>query len=146
MKGRERGAQDQKFRLCVNSYSEGAWTGRLYKPGWEADGWDVPSETRFLTLTEELLDREGPELGAGERTRGGLPVVALEQGKGEVATFVIHVLSRQQSSWQGSVTWLEGKEARSFRSALELVFLLDSALSGGRAATGRMRSIWHNMA
>ncbi|MBR5319858.1 MAG: hypothetical protein IKU46_09740 [Peptococcaceae bacterium] len=45
-----------------------------------------------------------------------------------IATFKVKVLFRQGASWQGKVRWTdEGKEV-SFRSALELVKLMDSAL------------------
>ena len=45
-------------------------------------------------------------------------------------TFAVRILFRQNASWQGSVTWLEGNREESFRSVLELIFLMDSALSG----------------
>ena len=48
---------------------------------------------------------------------------------GEKATFFLKVLFRQNAGWQGSVTWLEGGQEQSFRSVLELLGLLDSALS-----------------
>lgn len=50
------------------------------------------------------------------------------QNRGEVATFSIRILFRQNASWQGSVTWLEGKQEEFFRSVLELMVLLDNAL------------------
>ena len=50
---------------------------------------------------------------------------------GDVATFAVRVLFRQNASWQGSVVWLEGKKEEKFRSALELFNLMGSALSGG---------------
>ena len=48
---------------------------------------------------------------------------------GKEATFALRILFRQNSSWQGSITWLEGKQERSFRSVLELILLMDNALS-----------------
>lgn len=48
--------------------------------------------------------------------------------RGEKATFVVRVMYRQNSSWQGEVTWVEQQRKERFRSALELVKLLDSAL------------------
>lgn len=48
--------------------------------------------------------------------------------KGELGTFVIRVQYRQNATWQGQVTWAEGQETRSFRSALELLKLIDNAL------------------
>lgn len=43
-------------------------------------------------------------------------------------TFVIKVLNTQNATWQGTVTWTDGKRTESFRSALELIKLIDSAL------------------
>lgn len=48
--------------------------------------------------------------------------------KGKLATFVVHVKSKQHSTWQGEVVWAEKNGKRSFRSALELLKLMDSAL------------------
>ncbi|MBQ3122632.1 MAG: hypothetical protein IJC14_00585 [Firmicutes bacterium] len=47
---------------------------------------------------------------------------------GKLATFNIKILFRQNASWQGLCGWLEGKQEQSFRSVLELFFLLHSAL------------------
>lgn len=43
-------------------------------------------------------------------------------------TFIVHILSQESSTWQGQVTWLDEKETRSFRSLLELIKLMDTAL------------------
>ncbi len=43
-------------------------------------------------------------------------------------TFVIHVISRENATWQGQVIWLNQTETRSFRSMLELVKLMDMVL------------------
>jgi hypothetical protein len=48
---------------------------------------------------------------------------------GELATFSIRILFRQNSSWQGSIFWHEKNQGESFRSVLELLTLMDSALS-----------------
>ncbi len=48
--------------------------------------------------------------------------------RGEKATFVVRVTHRQNSSWQGEVTWVEQQRKERFRSVLELVKLMDSAL------------------
>lgn len=47
---------------------------------------------------------------------------------GELATFVIHVKYRQNSTWQGDIFWTEKQEKRNFRSALEMLKLIDGAL------------------
>ena len=43
-------------------------------------------------------------------------------------TFVVHVTGRENSTWQGQVTWLDEMETRSFRSMLELIKLMDAAM------------------
>lgn len=52
----------------------------------------------------------------------------LAEQKGKMATFVVHVMYRQHSTWQGSVTWAETGKKANFRSALELIKLMDSAV------------------
>lgn len=48
--------------------------------------------------------------------------------RGKDATFVIRVKFRQHSSWQGEVTWVDGQKKEYFRSALELLKLIDSVI------------------
>ncbi|MCI9486706.1 MAG: hypothetical protein HFI64_06970 [Lachnospiraceae bacterium] len=51
----------------------------------------------------------------------------LEQ-HGDLGTFVIRVQHRQHSSWQGRVTDLDKDQTVYFRSALELIKIIDGAL------------------
>ena len=44
-------------------------------------------------------------------------------------TFVIKVHYKQNTTWQGTVQWVEKDRMRSFRSALELIRLMDEAVS-----------------
>ncbi|MDE7037496.1 MAG: hypothetical protein K2O98_05985 [Lachnospiraceae bacterium] len=50
------------------------------------------------------------------------------ENRGTDATFIIRVQHRQHSSWQGEVTWVDEQKKEYFRSALELVRLIDGAL------------------
>lgn len=52
----------------------------------------------------------------------------MEQYKGEIATFVVHVQYRQNATWQGKVVWADEQRECNFRSALELIKLMDSAM------------------
>ena len=47
--------------------------------------------------------------------------------KGELATFYIKIRFRQNSSWQGNITWREGGKTEDFRSVFELLKIIDSA-------------------
>ena len=42
------------------------------------------------------------------------------------ATYVVEVLYQQNNTWQGNVTWNEGRVKSAFRSELELIKLLDT--------------------
>ena len=46
------------------------------------------------------------------------------------ANFVVHVQFRQNATWQGTVQWLDKNKIQQFRSALELLKLMDEALDG----------------
>ena len=47
--------------------------------------------------------------------------------------FYIRVLYRQHSSWQGEIYWKQDQQKQYFRSVLELMLLIDSALQGPKA-------------
>ena len=40
-------------------------------------------------------------------------------------TFLIKIMDQQNGTWQGSVTWVEEQREQHFRSALELLKLID---------------------
>lgn len=46
----------------------------------------------------------------------------------KTGTFVIKIVDNQNATWQGSVSWVEGQREQYFRSALELLKLIDGAL------------------
>lgn len=48
--------------------------------------------------------------------------------KGHVASFEIWVRYRHHSSWQGTVSWIEKDSTRQFRSCIELIHCINSAL------------------
>ena len=79
------------------------------------DGQDPRASLDLRSFTKE----PPPELGPVE------PVVVEKP----MATFRVHVRFKQNASWQGTITWLEKKTQSSFRSVLELIHLMDSALS-----------------
>ena len=54
------------------------------------------------------------------------------------STFIIKILERRNSTWQGEVTWVEKNQTMHFRSALELLKLVDSSeIGGSRKQSGR---------
>lgn len=43
-------------------------------------------------------------------------------------TFILEVNDNQNQSWQGTVDWVQGQKKEAFRSVMELLRLLDSAV------------------
>ena len=48
---------------------------------------------------------------------------------GDLGTFIIRVQHRQNSSWQGRITWVEEDKTLYFRSVWEMVKLIEEALA-----------------
>lgn len=53
----------------------------------------------------------------------------MDMSKNASQSFVIEVKSQENHSWQGTITWVEGKQKEHFRSALEMIRLMDSTLN-----------------
>ena len=47
---------------------------------------------------------------------------------GDIGTFIVRVQHRQNSSWQGRITWMEEDKTIQFRSVWEMVKLIESAV------------------
>lgn len=128
----EKGNEYRTTVVCVDSYENKTFVGRFYNPYRDGVGFD--SLTQFLLRMDDMLNEMRlPQ--SFTAVRAFHPAAAepdsppQEQPKeGKLATFAIRILFRQNASWQGSVTWLEGKREETFRSVLELIFLMDSAL------------------
>ena len=46
-------------------------------------------------------------------------------------TFIVKVEYSQNTTWQGQIVWAEENKSVRFRSALELIKLMDEAISDG---------------
>lgn len=126
--------QDSRRNLvCVDAYEGGVLKGRFFSPYQEMEKFD--SLSQFLIKMEQLLDdTQLPQSYTEARTFSSLLEPSESGGgasslrRGARATFELQVLFRQHTSWQGVLTWRETGAEHSFRSVLELVILMDSAL------------------
>lgn len=80
---------------------------------------------------EGILDTRGREHRVVE------PFHRLISHRGQDATFIIRVQYRQHSSWQGEIVWVDGGRRRYFRSVLELLKLIDSAMEKDTVHDGK---------
>lgn len=122
--------------LKVVSYEQKNLVGWLENAYWKGPK-RFTNLTQMLFLIDELMDAlDYPQRATAPRSL--TPKVehhvgqeAEEEWKPEhcLASFRINILFRQNASWQGSIQWLEQQSAGQFRSALELIQLLDSVLA-----------------
>lgn len=118
--------------ICVDSYHQGVLKGRFYGPLLEGERFE--SLSQFLVKTEQLLNDLGqPQSYTSTRSFAeSFPDCPTTTGlhllRGKSATFEMRILYRQHTSWQGILFWREQDVEKPFRSVLELVLLMDSAL------------------
>ena len=139
MPGRAKGNGYWTTLVCVDSRQNGDFSGRLYNPYLDS-GQTFKGLMDFLLKMEDLLDRMRlPQSFTAKRSFGPpleqeLPLKPeLERRHGDEATFAVRVLFRQNASWQGTVTWQETGREEAFRSVLELLLLMSSAISAKSA-------------
>ena len=129
--------------LCVNALEDMCLRGELWH---SYSTQPVP----FLNAQQMALEMEKlydllnfPHPGTNERSFGPAqkPVrrstqerervmkdEELLQKHGDLGTFIVRVQHRQNSSWQGRITWMEKDKTINFRSVWEMVKLIESAV------------------
>jgi hypothetical protein len=132
------------IRICVDSTQGGHLSGRIYSLH-ISEPLPFSDAGNLVLIIEDILDAQNfPQ--AFQRARmfvarepaacpvDGGPEECLAAGVvssafGNMATFELAVLSRQCSTWQGVIDWLDGNPPTSFSSDLEFLRLVDERLS-----------------
>ena len=118
--------------ICIDRYEERIPEGRFYNQQYP-DGVHFHGVMDFLRKMEHILERtnQAPS-GVRTFTNASVTETRVPEGtkshEGICGTFAVRILFLQNASWQGSISWLEGYREESFRSVLELLLLIDSAL------------------
>ena len=125
------------FLIYLDSYDEEIPHGYFYHPH-TGECACFHGLTQLLLAMEQAMDLENlPQSFHSVRTffpfTDVSPLSANNVPRvGKLATFALQILFRRNASWQGSVSWLEGKQRQSFRSVLELITLINSAMASKR--------------
>jgi len=127
----------KKSVVKVYDYREMNISGLIINP-YYTDEVHFGSTTMLLKLLDQLQDEISfPEKSMQPRTFSADVTHSTAEAQKEpekkrktLASFEINILFRQNASWQGSVVWMEKDASTEFRSVLELIFLIDSVLSG----------------
>lgn len=88
--------------------------------------WNFPQES--TVIREFRKKNRSMEYADKKEARPQMDAKRIQNKKGNMGTFIVHVKYRQNATWQGEVIWAEQKKKQCFRSALELLRLMDSAL------------------
>ena len=144
--------------LCIRESRPDAMRGEL----WHSYS---ASPTPFENVQKTVLEKEQPDdrlnfphPGTNERSFGPAkePVrrenqerekimndEELLQKHGDLGTFIVRVQHRQNSSWQGRITWMERDKTINFRSVWEMVKLIESAVESTDTSTDEEeRTTW----
>jgi len=128
-------------KICIDKYEKGVPEGRIYPVGCEGftTGFCFHGTIAFLKSIEFLL-RQNDQANLedlrvfGEQTDNNVQPQQMVPGYGRTSTFVIRILYRQHNNWQGTIRWCEGEQEACFRSEMELLLLMDSAMQEGKNA------------
>ena len=147
--------------MCINSNENADYQGLIYHQ-YADEPIVFDGMTDFLVKAEALFDEWGfPQRGLAQRyfkksnrseigykkkkLEDKLPIEIIQEKvgvrnvqnkKGELGTFMIQVVFRQDATWQGHMIHQEANEKVDFVSALELIKFIDGALSGDRKVSG----------
>ncbi len=141
-------------RICIDEYKDCDWKGRMYTRlnteaipfqniyevlnlmtvFWNAIKFPQASTiSRTFTGSQKIQEEQiaafdvvYPEDGTRDKIKVELSETDMEKKQGEQGTFIVKIRYRQNATWQGHVTWVEENKTVPFRSALELIKLIDS--------------------
>lgn len=143
MERRSGNREPSTLRICIDKASAAVMEGRVL-------GMRLSQPIEFSDLgdmmlrVDELLNRQGfPQAYQKARVflekppqppipedEEGMSEQAVKAARGAVFTCDLLIRTRQNSTWQGAVDWLDGSEIARFFSALELLRMIDARLSG----------------
>lgn len=123
------------FQLCIDSFEKEEPEGRLYS-GINQSACEFNSVMPLLHAIEDQLNKDSSMPRFEEnRSLCSCQEIPYEVNwrnlrciPGRMANFMLEINFRQNTTWQGEITWIEKKRSVCFRSALEMLFILTDAL------------------
>lgn len=123
--------------IRIYSYQENCPQGTISGPRISAPA-SFASLMQMLAIMERMMDQaktpqRGEETRTFQHTEARRPAAERAPGEKPLATFHVNVLFRQNASWQGMLLWADKGMDAQFRSVLEMIGLMDSALTSDAA-------------
>lgn len=128
--------------LCMDKAGPDDVSGRIWH-GYSEECFVFHQWSQAVRVMEQLFDRiQFPFPSTSFRTFDGyqravrhtqeVPRIMsdneLLKKRGDLGTFIVRVQHRQNSSWQGRITWMEEDKTVYFRSIWEMIKLVENAL------------------
>ena len=128
--------------LCVDQRERNRIQARYYT-SYKQEPTFVENWDQLLFEMEHFFDEiQFPFSATNNRSFGEIPPKEYFEGRkerimkdeellrkhGDLGSFIIRVQHRQNSSWQGRITWVEKNQTMLFRSVWEMIKLMESAL------------------
>lgn len=100
--------------LDVQKFPQAFQRTRTFQPR-QAPGEEAPAAAQTAPAAPSLAE--------------GMPEAEVEAAHGAVSTFLLFVFTRQNTTWQGVLDWLDGSPRVRYSSVLELLKLVDGHLN-----------------
>ncbi len=128
--------------LCIDEKNKERIRGRIYH-AYQEEATPISTFEEMVFKLEEFYDSINfPHPTTNDRSfQEQTPHPAPRKGRekimsdntllerhGDLGSFIIRVQHRQNSSWQGRITWMEEDKTVRFRSIFEMIKLVESAL------------------
>lgn len=128
--------------LCIDRVEKRQVSGRFYNR-YQKEVEEFSNTEQMLFQFERFFDRIGfpypsttgrtfqKEIRERDKHRKRAEKMSdqeLLKKHGELGTFIVRVQHRQNSSWQGRITWMERDRTLCFRSIWEMIKLIASAV------------------
>lgn len=128
------------YLIHINSYIQNIPSGKYYNLCGEEKGQFQSMAQLILQLEQNLNEGRDsrqihkvrtlyPPVGCFVSERHGNAMGEWWIQKGKMATFSIQISFHRNASWQGTILWMEKQITKKFRSVLELMILMDTALT-----------------
>lgn len=135
--------ENAALKLCIDGAQNGHIFGRAY-------GLRLNTPLEFtdagalLLQVERLMDSQNfPQAFQRIRTftnkdpafppavlpEDGMSQETVDAARGELATFQLYILTRQNATWQGTLEWPDRQEATDFTSDLEFLKLVEDRVA-----------------
>lgn len=136
--------ENSALRICVDSFTNGQIAGKVYgqrleKPLIFADigslllqiedvlnAQDYPRA--FQRKRSFLKDENISDLPPNKVSGDFMSKDAVASNSGEIATFIVMIITRQNTSWQGMINWLDENPHQHFQSALEFIRIVNDKI------------------